>query len=157
MLASPALAAQCRLCVDGALSPGTAENLPPPQIEVDTNLSFGGLLLAGTTSGDAILRPDGTASVSGGLAGLSGQRMAGIVRVRGQAGRAVRIELPQRVELFTVSGDTVVIEEILSDLPRLPRLDSAGVLVFRFGGRLKVTGDADGEYRGDLPITVDYL
>jgi hypothetical protein len=39
----------------------------------------------------------------------------------------------------------------------LPRLDSAGNLSFRFGGRLLVTGNADGQFRGDLPITVEYL
>ena len=45
---------------------------------------------------------------------------------------------------------------MVSDLPSLPRLDSAGNLSFRFGGRLRITGDADGQYRGDLPITVEY-
>ena len=43
-----------------------------------------------------------------------------------------------------------------SDLPSLPRLDSAGNLSFRFGGRITISGDADGQYRGDLPITVEY-
>ena len=45
----------------------------------------------------------------------------------------------------------------MTDLPAAPRLDSAGSLSFRFGGRLVVNGDADGQYRGDLPITVEYL
>ena len=48
-------------------------------------------------------------------------------------------------------------DDVVSDLPPLPRLDSAGNLTFRFGGRLRVTGDAEGEYRGDLPITAEYL
>ena len=38
----------------------------------------------------------------------------------------------------------------------MPRLDSAGNLTFRFGGRLHVSGDAEGDYRGDLPITAEY-
>jgi hypothetical protein len=29
-------------------------------------------------------------------------------------------------------------------------------LSFRFGGRVRITGNADGDYRGDLPITVEY-
>ena len=33
---------------------------------------------------------------------------------------------------------------------------SAGNLTFRFGGRVQISGDADGDYRGDLPITVEY-
>ena len=40
-----------------------------------------------------------------------------------------------------------------SDLPSGPHLDAAGNLTFRLGGRLAVTGDTDGNYRGDLPVT----
>ena len=46
---------------------------------------------------------------------------------------------------------------IFSDLPAQPRLDSQGLLTFRFGGELHVQGDASGDYRGDVPINVDYL
>ena len=49
------------------------------------------------------------------------------------------------------------LDEVTTDLPPMPRLDSAGNLSFRFGGRLLVTGTADGQFRGDLPITVEYL
>jgi len=45
---------------------------------------------------------------------------------------------------------------VVSDLPAIPHLDSAGNLSFRFGGRVRITGDADGAYRGELPITVEY-
>jgi hypothetical protein len=83
--------------------------------------------------------------------------MAGTVRVQGEPGRVLKIEVPQQVELHSLNGDHLVIEEILTDLPSAPRLDSTGRLSFRFGGRLKVSGDADGEYRGDLPLTIDYL
>jgi hypothetical protein len=38
----------------------------------------------------------------------------------------------------------------------MPRLDSSGTLTFRFGGRIRITGDADGDYRGDLPISAEY-
>jgi hypothetical protein len=50
-----------------------------------------------------------------------------------------------------------VIEDIVSDLPGSARLNASGTLTFRFGGRLRVSGDAEGEYRGDVPITVEYL
>ena len=39
----------------------------------------------------------------------------------------------------------------------MPRLDGDGRLSFRFGGVLQVSGDLDGEFRGDVPIDVDYL
>ena len=68
----------------------------------------------------------------------------------------VRVDLPRRIELYSLSGGRISFEDVTSDLPSLPRLDSAGNLTFRFGGRLTITGDADGEYRGDLPITVEY-
>jgi hypothetical protein len=55
-----------------------------------------------------------------------------------------------------MAGGQISFDDVVSDLPSIPHLDSGGTLSFRFGGRLTVTGDADGEYRGDLPITVEY-
>ena len=59
--------------------------------------------------------------------------------------------------LHSLSGGEVSFDDVISDLPSLPRLDSTGNLTFRIGGRLTVSGDADGDYRGDLPINADYL
>ncbi|MEJ7776539.1 MAG: DUF4402 domain-containing protein [Sphingomicrobium sp.] len=84
---------------------------------------------------------------------ISGSAMVGAIVIRGEAGRAVRVELPSRIRLHTLSGGSITIDDIVSDLADLPKLDSAGNLSFRFGGRLTVTGD----YRGDVPITVEYL
>ncbi len=155
--ASPA-AAQCRLCEGEAQSSVAQEAaVSPPLLEIETNLNFGGLLLTGDGEGGATLHPDGSTSVTGGLAGASGQTMVGTVRVQGEPGRILKIDVPGRVELHSLGGGSLVIEEILTDLPSSPQLDSLGRLTFRFGGRLRVTGDADGEYRGDLLITADYL
>jgi hypothetical protein len=65
--------------------------------------------------------------------------------------------LPRRIELFSIGGSRIIIDEIETDLPSLPRLDSMGNLTFRFGGRLQVNGEAEGDFRGDLPITAEYL
>jgi hypothetical protein len=46
---------------------------------------------------------------------------------------------------------------LASALPRLLRINAAGPLSFRFGRRLTLSGDAEGHYRGDVPITVEYL
>ena len=51
----------------------------------------------------------------------------------------------------------IAIDSIRTDLPASPKLDSDGNLSFRFGGRLEIDGNGDGEFRGDVPITVDYL
>ena len=84
--------------------------------------------------------------------------MVGEVVIRGEPGRLVRIELPGRIELFGLTGGAIRLESIRSDLPPAPRLDSAmAELSFRFGGSLRVSGDVDGEFRGDVPIDVDYL
>jgi len=69
----------------------------------------------------------------------------------------LRVELPHRIELYSLSGGRIMLDQVVTDLPAMPRLDSAGNLSFRFGGRLVVTGEADGQFRGDLPITVEYL
>ena len=65
--------------------------------------------------------------------------------------------MPARIELYSVGGSRIAIDRIQTDLSGLPKLDSAGNLSFRFGGQLHLTGDSEGEYRGDVPITVDYL
>jgi hypothetical protein len=69
----------------------------------------------------------------------------------------VRIEIPRRIELYSLSGGRISFDDLTSDLPSLPRLDPAGRLTIRFGGRLRISGDAEGDYRGDLPITAEYL
>ena len=75
------------------------------------------------------------------------------------SGKALwKVELgPEKITLATLSGGRITLDDVTSDLPGAPRLDSAGNLSFRFGGRLVVSGDADGQYRGELPITVEYL
>jgi hypothetical protein len=83
--------------------------------------------------------------------------MVGSVSVHGDPGRTVRVEMPQRITLYSVGGGRVSISNIETDLPGLPRLDPAGNLNFRFGGRLTISGDSEGQYRGDVPITVEYL
>jgi len=82
--------------------------------------------------------------------------MVGTAIVRGEPNRVVRVELPHRIDLYSLSGGRITFDSVVSDLPALPKLDSAGRLTFRFGGRLQVTGDADGDYRGELPIIVEY-
>ena len=83
--------------------------------------------------------------------------MVGEARVRGEPGRLVRIDLPSRIELHSLNGARISIDRIVTDLPTAPRLDPAGNLSFRFGGRIRVSGNADGDFRGDLPVTVEYL
>ena len=154
--AGPA-AAQCRLCDAPTTSREEASAEGPVSLEIETSLDFDRLILLGAGDGSATLLPDGSRSVSGVVEAISGRAMVGSAVVRGEAGRSVRVELPRRIELYSLSGAKITIEDIVSDLPSLARLDSAGSLSFRFGGRLRISGEAEGDYRGDVPITVEYL
>jgi hypothetical protein len=148
--------AQCRLCD----KPTTSREDPKDsdvQLQIETNLSFDRLILSGGGNGAAVLRPDGSNAAQGSIADVGPRSMVGSVVVHGEPGRAVRVELPRRIELYSIAGGRISVDELTSDLPSLPRLDSAGSLTFRFGGRVTISGDADGQYRGDLPITVEYL
>jgi hypothetical protein len=147
---------QCRLCK----TPTTALSRSPDgdgiELEIESSLDFGRLILAGEGQGAATIRPDGSNAAQGALSQVSARAMVGSASIHGTPGRAVRVELPRRIELFSVSGGRITLDAVVSDLPSLPRLDSAGNLTFRFGGRVTISGDSDGDYRGDMPITVEY-
>jgi hypothetical protein len=150
-------AGQCRLC-----DQPTADRPPDSadgdvQLQVETGLSFDRLIIAGTGSGAATIRPNGANSADGAVVEISPRATVGTVLVHGEANRAVRVEIPHRIELYSLSGGRITLEDVTTDLTATPRLDAAGNLSFRFGGKLVVTGNSDGQYRGDLPITVEYL
>ena len=150
-------AAQCRLCSAPTTEHADLTGTNAVKLEIQTRLDFDRLVLLGTGDGSATLRPDGSRSVNGTVAALGGKAMVGTVAIRGEAGRTVRVELPRRIELHSFSGARIAIEDIVSDLPTTPKLDPSGSLVFRFGGQLRISGDAEGDYSGDVPITVEYL
>ena len=160
LIAAPALPqdaiAPCRLC-NSQDEEGAAKPKAPVSLDVETSLDFDRLILAGSGEGSAELSPDGSRSVSGSITAISARAMVGEVIIRGEAGRMVRVTLPERIELFGLSGGSIRLESIESDLPPMPRLDAEGRLSFRFGGVLRVTGEADGEFRGDVPIDVEYF
>jgi hypothetical protein len=154
--ASPAHA-QCRLCSEPTTARPTDAAGGAISLEIEASLDFDRLILLQPGLGSATLRPDGSTSVSGTIAAMSGRAMVGQAVVRGEPGRLVRVDLPPRIDLYSLSGARIGIDDLTSDLPAVTRLDSAGRLSFRFGGRLEITGDAEGDYRGDVPITVEYL
>lgn len=150
-------AAQCRLCSSPTTTPDAKGEGRPIELQIESSLNFDRLVLSNSGQGTAVIRPDGSSSAQGAVESISARAMVGTVTVDGEPGRAVRIELPRRITLYSLSGGQIVFDDVVSDLPSLPRLDSAGNLRFRFGGRLTISGEAEGDYRGDLPITVEYL
>jgi hypothetical protein len=155
-MASP-LGAQCRLCTERTTVRTDTGDTDQVRIDIETSLSFDRLILAGPGDGSASIRPDGSRVVAGSVADMSPRAMVATIVVHGEPGRLIRVDLPRRIDLYALSGGRITFEEVISDLPSLPKLDAAGNLTFRVGGRLKISGDADGDYRGDLPITVEYL
>jgi hypothetical protein len=151
-------AAQCRLCASPETGRAADSAEAPIRLEVATRLDFDQLILVDSrTSGTARLNPDGSGSTSGALGALGGRAMVGSVVIRGEPGRLVRIGFPASITLHGRLGGTLELTDIASDLPAAPRLDPRGELQFRFGGELRVEGDAGGDYRGDVPVTVEYL
>ena len=147
---------QCRLCE----TPTTSRDESPAggdvRLELETSLNFDRLIVDGQGDGAAIIHPDGSQVAQGAVTQMSSRAMVGTVIVRGEPNRFVRVELPPQIDLYSRSGARITFDDVSSDLPALPRLDPAGRLTFRFGGRLRVTGESDGDYRGDLPIVVEY-
>jgi hypothetical protein len=149
--------AQCRLCENPSTELHQDGDGGPLQLEVRTSLDFDRLVMLGGSDGSATILPSGERSASGSVATVSASAMVGSVTVRGEPNRVLRVELPARIRLYSLGGGSIAIDRIETDLPGVPKLDSAGNLSFRFGGRLRIRGDSEGEYRGDIPITVDYL
>ena len=149
-------AAQCRLCDTPSTAVGSDDGGQSIRLEVESRIDFDRLIVTGTGDAIATLRPDGSATGDLGVV-VSPRASVGTILVHGEPGRAVRVDLPSRIVLSSTQGGEIVFEDVVSDLPSLPRLDSTGNLSFRLGGRLRVRGDSDGEFRGDLPITVEYL
>jgi hypothetical protein len=149
--------AQCRLC-DQPTTERPADSADGDvEIRIETGLDFDRLIFSGPGAGTATIRPNGSNDAEGIVQAVGPRASVGTVFVHGAPGRALRVDIPQRIELYSISGGRITLDQVTTDLRGEPRLDSAGNLTFRFGGRLNVTGDTDGQFRGDLPITVEYL
>lgn len=151
-------AAQCRLCSKPETQRDEGPTTGPIRIDVEARLDFDQLIMLDSRGqGTARLNPDGSTSTTGSLGAMTGRTMVGSVTVRGEPGRLVRIDLPASIALYGRTGGNLTLTQLKSDLNAQPRLDSQGLLQFRFGGELQIQGDMEGDYRGDVPITVDYL
>jgi hypothetical protein len=148
--------AQCRLCEQPTTSAPIDKPSGDVDLQIETNLSFDRMLLSGTGAGAATIRADGSNGVEGSVLELGPRATVGTVLVHGEPNRAVRVDLPRRIQLFSLTGGQATLDDVTADVPTITRLDAAGNLSFHFGGRLIMSGDSDGQFRGDLPITVEY-
>lgn len=161
LLSSASLAAQCRLCGSPAVTKATEPSFQtaekPLRIEVTANLDFSRLALLGRSGGEVSIDPvSGHRIVSGAITDLGGMSLKGEGRLEGEPGRYVRVNLPDRITLSAPNGSTAEVVKLKTNLPPQAKLDREGRLTFTFGGKLRVTGNAGGQYRGRIAITADY-
>lgn len=157
-LASPPVrAAPCLLCAADA--PGAArvrDTAVPLRVEVETRLDLGRIAV-GAGGGEVEVDPvSGARRLRGDVVDLGGFALTGTVTVRGEPGAEVRVILPASVDLEGSHGRTARVTGLATDLSAAPRLGPDGRLQFRFGGRLQIAGLDDGDYRGRIPVTVEY-
>ena len=156
--AVPPAAAQCQLCApDTAASavPGR-QAATPLRVDVETRLDMGRIAV-GAMGGEVEIDPaSGARRMRGDVVDLGGFALTGTVTVRGEPGAEVRVILPASVDLESGHGRTARVTGLATDLSAAPRLGLDGRLVFRFGGRLQIASLDDGDYRGRIPVTVEY-
>jgi hypothetical protein len=137
---SPAHAAEgeilCKLCAEAREE---ARERAPIEVDVESGIRL---------SGRKLTRDN--------LMDLGGMSFSGRARVTGEPLQPVRVDLPGSVTLHSPGGATVELTDFETDLPDLPMLDASGNLEFTFGGRLRTIGGGTGNFRGRIPIRVDY-
>ena len=155
----PSAAAGADVCVLCGITPGdgASSGQPAPlEIEFETTLNFDRVIIGGG-GGGIRLSPDGVAESSGAAEAPSGRARIGRIIIHGEPGRAITVDFPKSLELTGIKGTIVSVTALVTDLPANPQLDSRGELVVDFGGVLKIDGDVDGDFRGNLMVRADYL
>ncbi|WP_374531335.1 DUF4402 domain-containing protein [Novosphingobium sp.] len=144
----------CRLCFgETAAVPGERAL----SIEIWADLNFSKLALTGQDGGSAVVDPaTGTKRAQGGMIDLGGMTVSGHGRISGMPYREVRLDLPQKVMMTTPDGGTGELNSFTTDLPAHPMLDGNGNLEFNFGAKLVIRSGRGGNFRGRIPISVDY-
>ncbi len=160
-LASAAVpvSAQCLLCDASKTAVNSDSARPagiPLRISINTRLDFSRAAIANIGQGKIIVTPDGARTVSGNLEDLGGMGVAGTVEIWGSPNRQLTIDLPNTVELRAADGSVAQVSNFRTDLKRNPKLNVAGYLKFNFGAELNVSAGQAGQFRGRIPISVEY-
>ncbi len=134
----------------------TDEAVAELRIDIRTQLDFSRATVSKRGGQISVNPDDGTRGVDGGVTDLGGMALAGTAVVEGQPGRSVRIDMPHTVRMSNTRGGALIIRNLRTNLNAAPKLDNFGRLEFAFGGDLEIDGKAYGDYRGRIPITVEY-
>jgi len=152
----PATGAGDEGCADCLRAPARGDPLPL-SISIESGIKFSRLALRGKVDGDAAIDPQtGAKQVGPNMIDLGGVSFQGKARITGQPLRPVRIELPHSVVLRSPTGAEAELTEFRTDLPPVAVLDADGHLEFSFGARLQTKDAQGGDFRGRIPIRVEY-
>lgn len=159
LVAASPTSAQCLLCAQDGPNGSTLSKrgtTVPLRVEVETQLDMGRVAV-GAMGGEVEVDPaTGARRLRGDVVDLGGFALTGVVIVRGEPGAEVRVTLPASIDLESSHGRAARVTGLATDLSAAPRLGPDGRLAFRFGGRLQVGALDDGDYRGRIPVTVEY-
>src|SRR5260221_9812477 len=115
--------AQCRVCdLPSTQMPADSAD-GDVQLSIETALDFDRLIFSGSGMGAATLRPDGSNAAEGVVTSVGPRATVGTVLVHGQPGRALRVEVPHRIQLFSLGGRLITLDQLSAGLRSLPRLD----------------------------------
>ena len=137
-------------------SAGAANGQRPLAITIESDLDVGSLGLTGRRDGTAAIDPQTGAKRTVNMIDLGGMTFQGKVTITGQPLKPVRIELPQTVLLRSPSGAQAELTNFRTDLPPLAMLNANGSLEFSFGATITSKNAQGGDFRGHIPIRVDY-
>jgi hypothetical protein len=130
----------------------------PLSITIESGLQVGRLALTGPRDGTAAIDPQtGAKQVGANMVDLGGLAFQGKATITGQPLKPVRIELPQRVLLRSPTGAEAELSNFRTDLPEVAMLDARGTLQFSFGATITSRDNQGGDFRGRIPIRVEYF
>lgn len=146
----------CTLCGVPTATVETGSEVPLT-VSIESSIDFDKVLLTGTEGARVRLTPQGERLGLTGAELLGARAFAGTMVIRGEANRPIVVDMPEELMLESALGTSVRVESIAHDAPHNPTLDGNGTLIVNFGGDLVVTGETDGEFRGNLRVDVNYL
>ena len=130
----------------------------PLRIEIESGMDFSRSALRGTLDGDALIDPQtGEKIVGPNMIDLGGLSYQGRARVIGKPMQPVRIDLPATVTLRSATGAKAELTDFRTDIQGIAMLDANGELTFRFGARISTIEARGGNFRGRIPIRVEYF
>lgn len=144
----------CKLCPEAREE---AKERTPIAVSVESGLSFSRLALSRRGEGEVEIDPvTGRKIVHSNILDLGGVSFSGRARIMGEPLQPVRVDMPGSITLHAPGGGEAELSDFVTDLPKTPVLDANGSLEFSFGGRLRTRDSGTGNFRGRIPIRVEY-